>query len=157
MEKYSGQCSCGAVTFVASGKPIFSQHCHCHGCREIASMSQKPQDRVGYSYTAAYAKDNFEITAGDLESIMREKSIALICPSCKSYIYGISSDPTKQEGIGVNANNFDFHNGIPDSFKPVRHVYYDFRLQDFPDDLPKLADMMTEHGGSGKLSTNKIL
>ena len=66
-------------------------------------------------------------------------------------IYGISLDPNKQAGIGVNVNNFQFDNSIPESFKPIRHIWYDDRIVSVNDELPKYKDAPKEQFGSDEL------
>lgn len=153
MIKHHGNCNCGKVKFICIGKPLFTQYCHCNKCREIALMSQNKQDKVGYSFTAGYLTHNFSIVAGEdiLEDLVRENAKLLLCSYCKSLIYGISLDPAKQDGIGVNANNFGFHKDLPDSFRPVRHIWYANRIINFNDDLPKFKDAPKEQFGTGEL------
>ena len=152
MTNYHGQCICEKVQFICTGEPIFTQYCHCNKCREIALMSENEQDKIGYSYTAAYLIQNFDITAGEsnLDELIRQSARLLLCSTCKSLIYGISLDPAKQGGIGINVNNFSFNN-IPESFKPVRHTWYTNRIVNFNDDLPKFKDAPKEQFGSGEL------
>ena len=140
MTQYQGECHCGSVKFVCEGEPLFTQYCHCSKCREIAHLSKRETDKFGYGYTAAYLRANFFMTAGaeGLEEIIRN-------------IYGISLDETKQAGIGINSNNFDFKGLVPISFKPVRHIWYLNRIVDFNDDLMKYKDTPKEQFGSGEL------
>src|SRR5690349_12017404 len=120
MTHYLGECYCGAVTFQCEGEPFFTQYCHCEKCREVASQSKRETDKRGYSWTAGYLKSSFKLTSGKdhLDEIIRNNSKLLLCQSCHSLIYGISLDPGKQGGIGVNANNFILTVPLPDSFKP---------------------------------------
>ena len=64
MTEYKGACSCGTVEFRLKGEPLFTQHCHCNKCREIASRSDRDADKVGYGFTAAYLTEMFSITSG---------------------------------------------------------------------------------------------
>ena len=153
MSEYKGQCYCGAVKFKTLGEPLFTQYCHCEKCREIASQSQRTSDKIGYNFTAAYLTDKFNITKGkdDLETIARNNSNLLLCRKCKSLIYGISQDPSKQGGIGINVNNFDFGGDLPDTFKADKHIWYQNRIVDIKDQLPKYKDAPKEQFGSGEL------
>ena len=153
MTQCKGECDCGAVKFVCEDEPLFTQYCHCNKCREIAALSTRDADKSGYAYTAAYLKSNFNIISGrdHLEDIIKNNATLFLCKSCHSLIYGISLDPSKQAGIGINANNFYFSDSVPDSFKPVRHVWYLNRIVDFNDDLPKYNDTPQEQFGSGEL------
>lgn len=153
MVKYSGECQCGDVKFYCDGDPFFTQYCHCNKCREVASRSKRDADKQGYAWTAGYLKADFHITSGmdHLEEIIRNNAKLLLCQSCHSLIYGISLDPSKQAGIGINVNNFQFTGEMPASFKPVRHVWYTDRMIDMKDDLPKFKDAPKEQFGSGEL------
>lgn len=152
MTHYVGQCYCGVVKFYCEGEPFFTQYCHCHKCREIAALSQREADKVGYAWTAGYLTSSFHITSGmnELEAIIRNNATLLLCQSCHSLIYGISLDVDKQAGIGINVNNFEFPGALPTSFEPVRHVWYENRKVDFNDDLPKFKDAPKEQFGSGE-------
>lgn len=153
MSKYIGACNCGAIQFSCDGDPFFTQYCHCSKCREIAALSKRDIDKLGYGFTAGYLKSSFNITSGNnnLDEVVRNNSKLLLCKTCHSLIYGISLDPNKQDGIGININNFHFKNVIPESFKPVRHIWYVNRIVNFDDDLPKYKDAPKEQFGSGEL------
>lgn len=110
-------------------------------------------DKAGYSYTAAYITHHFNIVSSEdtLEHLIRHNAKLWLCSTCKSLIYGISLDLTKQSGIGVNANSYVFKNNIPDSFKPIKHTWYANRIINFDDNLPKFKDAPREEFGSGEL------
>ena len=153
MPSYQGSCYCGTVKFHCEGDPFFTQYCHCNKCREILSLSSRDNDKLGYAWTAGYLTSHLHITSGvdNLDELVRNNAKLLLCKSCRSLIYGISLDPNKQAGIGVNANNFHFAGSMPASFKPVRHIWYVNRKVDFEDDLPKFKDAPKEQFGSGEL------
>ena len=153
MKIYKGQCSCGSICFESKGEPLFTQYCHCNKCREVTGNSENPADKKGYGFTAAYLTNNFEITKGNnkLNSIVCNTSRLYFCSQCRTLIYGISEDPKKQSGIGINANNFQFAENTPASFEPVRHVWYKDRIIDFDDNLPKFKDAPKEQFGTGEL------
>jgi hypothetical protein len=117
------------------------------------SQSKRDADKKGYAWTAGYLTSSFHITSGSdhLNEIIRNNAKLLLCKSCHSLIYGISLDPHKQAGIGVNANNFQLTNPIPDPFKPVRHLWYINRIVNFEDNLPKFKDAPKEQFGSGEI------
>ena len=153
MTSYNGECDCGAIKFICEGEPLFTQYCHCNKCREIAASSTRDADKSGYGYTAAYLASNFNIIsgAGHLDEIPKNNANHLLCKSCHCLIYGISLDPNMQVGIGINVNNFSFRGAIPESFKPVRHIWYPNRIFHFNDDLPKYKDAPKEQFGSDEL------
>lgn len=150
---YQGQCYCKAVSFSCEGEPLFAQYCHCNKCREINANAKRDSDKLGYAYTTAYLTKDFAVT-GQLEELIRNNSRLLVCANCKSLIYGISLDPSLQAGIGINTNNFIFEHGIPPSFAPVRHIWYDNHIVAMNDDLPKYKDAPKEQFGTGELYGN---
>lgn len=153
VSQYTGECYCGAVKFHCDGDPFFTQYCHCNKCREIAALSKRDKDKIGYAWTAGYLASNFHITSGSdgLDEIIKNNARLLLCKSCHSLIYGISLDVDKQAGIGINVNNFQFSGAFPESFEPVRHVWYVNRVVDIDDALPKFKDAPKEQFGSGEL------
>lgn len=153
MAEYSGKCTCGAIHFICKGDPLFTQYCHCNKCREVASLSVRDADKQGYGFTAAYLTVNFKIIAGlhNLEEISRNNAKLFLCKGCHSLIYGISVDPALQAGIGININNFNFGNSLPESFKPMQHIWYENRIADVNDNLPKYIDAPKEQFGSGRI------
>ncbi len=150
---YKGRCHCGSIQFETKGDPLFTQYCHCSKCRTVASDSENPADKMGYSFTAAYLTENFKITDGEdkLTSIVRNNARLYLCPQCKVLIYGMSEDPGKQAGIGINVNNFQLGEDTPASFRPVRHIWYQDRIVDANDELPKFKDAPKEQFGTGEL------
>lgn len=153
MSKYSGQCYCGAVQFHCDSDPFFTQYCHCNKCREVASNSKREADKLGYAWTAGYLTSDFHITSGidNLDAVNKNNAKLLLCKTCHGLIYGISLDPDKQAGIGINVNNFNFRKAIPESFKPIRHIWYTNRVVNFSDNLPKFKDAPQEQFGSGEI------
>lgn len=152
--KYNGKCSCGEITFECEGEPLFTQHCHCNKCRDVASLSNREIDKIGYSFTAAYLTNKFAITSkGKIEELIKNNAKLLLCANCKSLIYGISLDPALQAGIGINANNFIFASAQPETFKPVRHIWYADHIVAINDHLPKFKDAPVEQFGSGELDS----
>ena len=123
---YEGACYCGKIKFKTIGEPIFTQYCHCHKCREIASQSSNKVDKAGFSHTAAYLAKNFKIVCGQefINVIVRNNSNLICCKMCKSLIYGMSQDLKNQSGIGLNVNNFIFLGELPASFKSDKHIWY---------------------------------
>jgi hypothetical protein len=119
----------------------------------MASDSQNPKDKIGYNFTAAYLTTAFTITEGldYLVSKLVGTSHLYFCGKCNSLIYGISSDPAKQQGIGININNLEFPAGIPSSFKPIRHIWYPDRITDISDELPKFINSPKDQLGTGEL------
>lgn len=155
MTNYHGACHCQKVKFELFGEPIFVQYCHCNKCRMIAEKSENPEDKCGYSKTAAYLAKNLSITNGQNNLYKRPINHANLyqCDTCHSLIYGISQDPNQQEGIGINLNTIQLPSKTPKAFEVKRHVFYANRTVSIDDNTPKFTDMPKELKGSGKLYT----
>lgn len=154
MAEYKGACACGIVTFQLKGEPLFTQYCHCNKCREIATLSNRDSDKIGYSFTAAYLTPMLTITSrqDNLKIVARNTANLFLCKHCNSLIYGISQDSSKQAGIGININNIEFSRGIlPKTFEPDKHIWYQDRIKNVNDDLPKYKNAPVEQFGSGEL------
>ena len=154
MIEYKGECPCGVVKFKLIGKPLFTQHCHCSKCREVMTLSNINTDKVAYSFTAAYMTPNliFSKGQGQLKIAARNTSDLFLCHYCNSLIYGISQDPVKQAGIGINVQNVHFlNNKLPLCFLPDKHIWYQDRIIDVNDHLPKYKDTPIEQFGTGEL------
>jgi hypothetical protein len=76
------------------------------------------------------------------------------CNKCREVASQSKRDADKQAGIGINANNFHFASTKPESFTPVRHIWYVNRVVNFSDNLPKFKDTPKEQFGSGELWNN---
>jgi hypothetical protein len=151
--QFQGHCDCSRVCFEVFGAPLFTQYCHCTRCRALAQNAQNPLDALGYSFTAAYFTKDFSITAGEptLTMIDRPYSHLYLCSQCRTVIYGISNDLSQQEAVGINANNFHLSAPLPPEFRPARHIWYENRIVDVDDALPKYKDTPKDQGGSSLL------
>jgi hypothetical protein len=152
---FNGQCQCGNIKFTLENEPLFAQYCHCNKCRAVSSSSDRSSDKSGFSYTIACSTSDIRFTEGKSLLIPAKVNNAILfkCGSCNSQIYGISADERHQDGAGINGNNFEGNQDLPDSFKPVRHVYFADRAVSIfdNDELPKFVDMPEELGGTGKI------
>jgi hypothetical protein len=55
----------------------------------------------------------------------------------------------------VNVNNIAFPEmALPKTFKPDKHIWYQDRIKDLDDKLPKYKDAPVEQFGSGELIDN---
>lgn len=154
MINYNGSCYCKEIKFELTGEPLFTQYCHCQKCREIASLSKRTVDKIGYNFTAAYLTARLRFFSGEnhLETMIKNTSCLHLCKHCNSLIYGISQDPSKQAGIGVNINNvYFFSKTLPSTFEADKHIWYQHRLNDIDDGLIKYKDAPVEQFGTGEV------
>ena len=133
-----GSCFCGAVELRVTGDPVAMGYCHCVSCRHWAAAPVN-------AYTM-WVPDAVEVTKGQ-ENIVTynktEKSDRKFCKTCGGHIL---TNFTPISLIDVYAAV------IPDlEFKPTRHVFYEERVINIKDGLPKFKDLPEEAGGSGEM------
>lgn len=135
---YHGQCFCGSVEFIISGKPVAMGYCHCESCRH---WSASPVNAF-----TLWNPDALKIIKGDVNIdaySKTENSIRKWCKSCGGHIFSIH--PTMKV-IDVYAAC------LPElSFTPSVHVHYRESVLPMKDGLPKFNDFPKEMGGSGEL------
>jgi len=88
-EQHSGGCLCGAVRFVATGRPWRVGLCHCLDCRKHHGTL--------FHASAIFAQDQVAITGET-----RDYAGRFFCPRCGSSVFGRSGDE-----VEVNLGSLD--------------------------------------------------
>ncbi|MEP2706492.1 MAG: GFA family protein [Roseibium sp.] len=83
-KKYSGKCLCGAVSYVADGKPIIVAQCHCEECRRLSGTGHT----VGAMFSSEAVTLDGALTEFEYKSENRSKVTKAFCATCGSPIYG---------------------------------------------------------------------
>lgn len=132
------QCACGAVEGEVSGDAAMQVYCHCQDCR----------DWLGAPVHAAtvWPADQVKLTKGADQLITYARTPKSLRKSCSKCGSSVLVEHPEAGVIDVLASRLE---GF--TFSPSGHVFYNERMIDLPDDLPKFADMPAEAGGSGKL------
>jgi len=113
MDRYTGGCLCGAVRFVAAGRPYRVGICHCLDCRK-------------HHGALFHASAIFPLESVRTEGETREFAGRHFCPNCGSPVFGRSGDE-----IEVNLGSLD----APDQFVPTYELWTNRReswLPEFP-------------------------
>ena len=139
MEKYSGECFCGAVQVEVSGEPAVMAVCHCKLCR---GWSAAP-----VTGAALWSPENFRVTQGEdhLSSYAKvEGHDRTWCPKCGGHVFVDHS---------TTYGKIDVYPSILKDFEyqPAFHVNYASSILPIKDGLPKFADFPETLGGSGEL------
>ena len=84
MPKLTGNCLCGAVSFVAEGEPAFQANCHCKDCRQVTGAA--------YATLVFMNEADVKIT-GQLQSFEHSVDSGNVlskefCPKCGSQMFG---------------------------------------------------------------------
>ena len=128
----NGHCSCGEMKFNVSGEPLLRAFCHCTICQ---AFNQAPYADI----TLFRSRDVIMPKEGSVE-FKAYKFPPLIhrgkCVSCgKAAIEYLQAFPMSKIII-VPSNNIDDKTFIPE---PSVHIFYDTRVSDIQDELPKYS------------------
>jgi len=141
---FSAICDCGGVQIDCKGLPAACHLCHCKQCRLARDLP--------VHWSVVWSKPQLVVIKG-ADLLTETKHTVLMsgfsCKVCSTLVYNSNRFGT----IGTSALLFaDKKSGkVPVEFKPTAQTFYDERVIDLPDTLPKYLDVPTELGGSGKL------
>lgn len=129
METITGGCLCGALCFVAKGRPYRVGICHCLDCRK---------SHGALFHASAIFPENAVTITGEV----RQYRDSSFCPTCGSPVYAHIGDE-----IGINLGCLD----EPSQFRPTYELWTirrDNWLPDFPGlrryDRDRESDSRTE-------------
>ncbi|CCG80532.1 Putative uncharacterized protein [Taphrina deformans PYCC 5710] len=140
---YSGHCFCGSIRFSLCGDPKSNVFCHCRSCQRLHGAPA--------TLSSIYDKDKVRFTAG-VENLVffspQEKRdgyrvpCKLSCRFCHSPIGNEGNNMMLVLPALIDFDNpADGHQGpdgrLPDAFKPTFHQYYETKIREIEDDLPK--------------------
>jgi hypothetical protein len=123
----TGACYCGAVSVRIAGEPSGASFCHCTICRRLSGA---PHMAIALAPVAQVVIDGKTIEQITSKNVLRYR-----CAHCHSPVAAVMAGRTAALPLGI----FDFPGGAPDSWRPQHHMYYDSRVLDAHDDLPKYA------------------
>ena len=130
-EAYQVYCDCGSTEVTMTGSPRVHAYCHCEDCRELL--------QVPYHSVLAWDADQVEITRGR-ESVKIFKHPAknmtrAFCMNCGEVLFNTNAMGWKivSQLLFLKRNE----NKLPTSFQPNAHFFYDRRIVDIDDLLPK--------------------
>jgi hypothetical protein len=101
MDRFTGGCLCGNVSFVATGRPYRVGICHCLDCRK-------------HHGALFHASAIFPENAVTIEGETRAYKNRHFCPRCGSPVFGRSDDE-----VEVNLGSLD----APDQFTPTYELW----------------------------------
>ena len=131
---YELSCDCGATRLTARDAPIRSTYCHCESCRElygveILSASAGPNDAVKRTVSGDATLIGHRLAG--------RRMWRYHCSECGRLMHGRNRDGD----IVIPNERFREAAGgrLPDAVAPVEHRFYNQRVLDIGDDLPKHA------------------
>lgn len=130
-EKFQAHCDCGAVTIEMSGMPKVQAFCHCEDCRDLLD--------VPYHSVTAWDADHVTVTSGEEHLVSYNHPTLdmsrVFCRNCGETVYNTNAMGWRLVSQLLIAKC----NGgkLPPELQSNAHFYYDRRIVDIDDQLPK--------------------
>jgi hypothetical protein len=137
MVRYEARCHCGAVRYEVDADPVDAKICHCLECQRLHGAPMQ--------WAAIFPKRNVRLTAGagslrfyssELRRFERAQPCKVSCARCGTLI----ADEGRSMWLAF-PELFDFGSPrrVPEAFRPRCHIFYESRLLEVADALPKWA------------------
>lgn len=128
---YKVQCDCGSVEVSMTGTPKVHAYCHCEDCRVLLD--------VPYHSIVAWEQDHVAITSGQEQSVeYRHPTLDMtrvFCKNCGETLYNTNAMGWKL--VSQLLIRKCHSEELPEEFKSNAHFFYDRRIVDIDDQLPK--------------------
>ena len=129
--KYTIHCTCGNVTAILSNRPIVHANCHCTDCRELLD--------IPYHSVTAWSKEDVTIEKGaDYLTVYQHPHLAMqkhYCSNCGDVLFNTNiMDWRVVSQLLISRCNA---NQLPEELASDKHFFYEQRIIDIDDDLPK--------------------
>lgn len=123
----AGACHCRASSVSLSGEPTGASFCHCGTCRRLSGA---PCMAIVLAPLASVT-----VTGATIEQRTSTHVVRYRCARCFAPLAAVLAGRTAAVPLGL----FDFPGGAPPGWRPQHHMYYESRVLDVRDDLPKYA------------------
>jgi hypothetical protein len=130
-DSYKVQCDCGAVGLEMSGTPKVHAFCHCEDCRALLD--------VPYHSVVAWNADQVRITSGAEHAVEYKyptlEMIRVFCKHCGETVFNTNAMGWRlvSQLLIRKCHNDE----LPEALHSNAHFYYDCRIVDIDDDIPK--------------------
>jgi len=129
--QYSVECDCGAVSLILSGEPKVRGFCHCEDCRDLL--------KIPYHSVTAWDADKVSVSKGEDQLVYfqhpSKRMQRVYCKGCGETLFNtnamgwrIVSQLLIRKCLGDE---------LPDVLQSQSHFFYDRRIVDINDSLPK--------------------
>ncbi len=124
-------CDCNAVTATMEGQPKVHAFCHCADCRELL--------QVPYHSVLAWDSEQVNITKGKGKVVEfqhpHKRMTRIFCQLCGDILYNTNAAGWKlvSQLMFMKCND----NNLPEGYQSNAHFFYDRRIVDIDDPLPK--------------------
>ncbi|AOF81735.1 glutathione-dependent formaldehyde-activating enzyme family protein [Methyloversatilis sp. RAC08] len=93
---FSGGCSCGAIRYTCSAKPLFSWNCHCRDCQRASGSAYCP---VMYVSKGALTISGPEPRYASLHAESGRKVSRGLCAACGSNLFILADLVPDMQGV----------------------------------------------------------
>lgn len=130
-KSYRVHCDCGAVEVAMTGAPRVHAFCHCEDCRDLLD--------VPYHSVVAWEPDQVSITSGAEHAVEYQHPTLtmtrVFCRQCGETVYNTNAMSWKLVSqLLISKCN---EGNLPDEFQSNAHFFYDRRIIDIDDRIPK--------------------
>ena len=128
---YGVQCDCGAIRLEMTGTPRVHAFCHCEDCRALLD--------VPYHSVTAWDPENVSIVTGESDAVeYKYPTLAMtrvFCRHCGETVYNTNAMGWRlvSQLLIRKCNNGE----LPEELQSDAHYFYDRRIVDIDDPLPK--------------------
>lgn len=130
-EQHSVSCDCSRVALTMTGPPKVHAFCHCEDCRELL--------QVPYHSVLAWESDQVQISKGEADIIAfqhpSKRMKRVFCQHCGDVLYNTNAMGWKLVSQLLFRRCND--NKLPAPYESNAHFFYDRRIVDIDDKLPK--------------------
>lgn len=127
---HDGGCECGAVTFTVTGPPLLRALCHCDTCRAYNGTDVADVTAFRARDVAIGNEAGVEYRAWQRPALAQRGT----CRSCGKPAVERASIPLLGKIVMLPSGNVRREGLLP---APSLHIFYDRRVRDASDDLPK--------------------
>jgi len=131
MKTYTVHCNCHSVELTLTGDPKVRAICHCIDCRELLDGPFYP--------VAVWSGENALITQGEehvgIYQHPRLQMKKYFCRHCGEVLFNTNSAALRVVPQWLIAKNH--HNRLPRELTASAHIFYEQRIVDVSDKLPK--------------------
>ena len=143
-------CACGATTFATSGAPLFRIICHCTICQRF--------NDAAYGDVAVFRAKDVAKPAEEMVRYERLRPPPNVqrgsCTSCGGPAIELFHTPLMPKLTMVPVQNFGATEALPE---PSAHIFYESRVCDASDDLPKYQGYLRSQLLFGRLLMKSLL
>ncbi len=131
-DNYNGHCFCGETTFNIIGKPLLRVFCHCTICQ---AFNQAP-----FADITLFRPEHVEMPTNDTVAYKAHTFPPIVqrgtCVKCSKPAIEYLTVLKKPNIVIVPSTNICNNIHLP---APIMHIFYQSRVADIEDDLPKIS------------------